>query len=58
MKATKCMICGDYPNLIGAYIVRRKTSRLGDVEETPIEVKHCPNCGRLLVEETKNKEEK
>lgn len=57
MEKTKCIICGAYPNLIGAYVVRRKTSRLGDVEETPIEVKYCPNCGRLLVEEPNQEKE-
>lgn len=57
MEKTKCIICGAYPNLIGAYVVRRKTSGLSDAEETPIEVKYCPNCGRLLVEEPNQEKE-
>lgn len=55
---TKCYVCGDYPQLIGAYVVRSKTTGMGEVTETPIKVKYCPECGRLLIEEQKNKEEK
>lgn len=43
-----CKICADYPNLIGAFIVRYGSSSTNDVVEIPIEVKFCPNCGTEL----------
>lgn len=43
-----CKICADYPNLIGAFIVRHGSSSPNDIVEIPIEVKFCPNCGAEL----------
>lgn len=43
-----CKICTDYPNLIGAFIIRHGSSSPDDIVEIPIKVKYCPNCGKRI----------